>query len=148
VGGAPAESTAAGEGGYAAGEGHKKQKPKNVALRPPGLSQATPRGWLAAGMLAIATAEPIDQRGAGEEERGSEEEPAEVSKASWTSSNATALMRTPAPKAMIKPRARLPMRSQNASSPPRIKEEPASNPHRNDSAISSADVRHWPAAGA
>src|SRR5262249_5164576 len=62
--------------------------------------------------------------------------PAVVSNASWTSSKATALIRTPAPKAMIRPSDRRPIGNQYASNPPRTREEQARSPQKNDSPIS------------
>ena len=56
--------------------------------------------------------------------------PAVVSKASWTSSYATALIRTPAPNAMIKPTRRRLIENLRAMIPPSTSDEPASAPQR------------------
>ena len=58
-----------------------------------------------------------------------------VRNASSVSSKATALMSTPAPKAMTRPITRFEMFRPSAISPPRSSDEPASSPHRNASVI-------------
>src|SRR5262245_41717818 len=61
--------------------------------------------------------------------------PWDVSKASSTSSYATALSITPAPKAMIRPSSRRPIGIQIAAIPPRRSDEAAAAPQKNASAI-------------
>ena len=57
--------------------------------------------------------------------------PAAVSNASATSSKATALIRTPAPNAMIRPSSRSRIGTASAIAPPRISDEPAKRPQAN-----------------
>ena len=61
--------------------------------------------------------------------------PSAVSNASSTSSKATALIRTPAPKAMIRPSGKRPIRKRIASTPPIRSEELATNPQNSASAM-------------